>query len=256
MTTPSELGRWIRNFRPAPTARTRLVCFPHAGGSASYFFPLATALAPEFDVPVVQYPGRQDRYNEPCIDNIDDMADAAFAALEPLTEVPVALFGHSMGAVLAFEVARRMETLTGRQPVLVFASASPAPSRYGDGWNDDVDFGDDGDVLGVMRDLGGTDPRLLNDPEMLATFLPAFRNDYRALQGYRRGTEVGISSPVIVMAANDDPKTSVADARAWHQHTSGGGDVHTFEGGHFYLEKQPQKVIDLIAQKLRASEDI
>jgi len=256
MTAPPERNRWIRNFRPAPTARTRLVCFPHAGGSASYFFPLATALAPEFDVYAVQYPGRQDRYNEPFVDNIDDMADEAFAALEPLTEAPVALFGHSMGAVLAFEVTRRLETLAGRRPALVFASASPAPSRYGDGWDGNVDYGDDGDLVGVMRDLGGTDPRVLNDPEMLATFLPAFRNDYRALQAYRRGTEVGISAPVVVMAATDDPKTSVSDARAWHQHTSGGGDVHTFEGGHFYLEKQAQKVIELIAQKLRASEDI
>ncbi len=250
MTTPSERNRWIRNFQPAPAARTRLVCFPHAGGSASYFFPLSRAMAPEFDVYAVQYPGRQDRYKEPFVDNIDDMADEAFAALEPLTEAPVALFGHSMGAVLAFEVARRLETLAGRRPVLVFVSGSRAPSRYGD----ERDARDDSDLVGVLRDLGGTDPRVLNDPEMLAAFLPAFRNDYRALQQYHRGTEVGISAPVVVMAATDDPKSSLADARAWLEHTSGGGEVHTFEGGHFYLEKQSQKVIEVIAQKLRASE--
>ena len=250
MTAPSERSRWIRNFHPAPTARTRLVCFPHAGGSASYFFPLAKALSPEFDVHVVQYPGRQDRRSEPLVDNIDDMADRAFAAVEPLTDAPVALFGHSMGAVVAFEVARRLETLAGRRPVLVFASGSRAPSRYGD----DQDGKDDAGLVGVMRDLGGTDPRVLNDPEMLATFLPAFRNDYRALQAYHRGTEVGIDAPIAVMAATDDAKTSLDDARAWHEHTSGGGEVHIFQGGHFYLEKQPQRVIEVIAQTLRATE--
>lgn len=250
MTAPSERSRWIRNFHPAPTARTRLVCFPHAGGSASYFFPLAKALSPEFDVHAVQYPGRQDRRSEPLVDNIDDMADRAFAAVEPLTDAPVALFGHSMGAVLAFEVARRLETLVGRRPVLVFASGSRAPSRYGD----EQDGKDDAGLVGVMRDLGGTDPRVLNDPEMLATFLPAFRNDYRALQAYHRGKEVGIDASIVVMAASDDAKISLDDARAWHEHTSGGGEVHTFEGGHFYLEKQPERVIEVIAQTLRATE--
>ena len=250
MSAPDR-GRWIRNFHPAPTARTRLVCFPHAGGSASYFFPLSAALAPEFDVHVVQYPGRQDRYKEPFVDDIDDLADAVFSALEPLTEAPVALFGHSMGAVLAFEVARRMERLTGRPPVLVFASGSRAPSRYGD----EREEKDDQGLIEVMRELGGTDPRVLNDRDMLSTFLPAFRNDYRALQRYHRGTEVVISAPVVVMTATDDAKTSLDDARAWNEHTSGGGDVHTFEGGHFYLEKQPQRVIEVITTALRAAED-
>jgi len=253
MTTPAARNPWIRNFNPAPNARTRLLCFPHAGGSASYFFPLSSALAPEFDVYAVQYPGRQDRYTEPLIEDIDDMADQAYEALEPLIDAPVALFGHSMGAVLAFEVARRIETLGGRSPVLVFASGSRAPSRYGDEQGADGPQGDEG-LLEVMRDLGGTDPRVLNDPDMLATFLPAFGSDYRALQKYHRGTEVAINAPVVVMTATDDPKTSVADARAWLEHTSGGGEVHTFEGGHFYLEKQPQRVIEVIARALRSTE--
>lgn len=247
MTEPDR-SRWIRNFHPAPTARTRLVCFPHAGGSASYFFPLSAALSPEFDVRVVQYPGRQDRFREPFIDDIDDMADAAFAALEPLMEGPLALFGHSMGAVLAFEVARRMEAMTGRPPVLMFASGARAPNRYGD----EREEKDDAGLIGMMRDLGGTDPRVLNDRDMLAAVLPAFRNDYRALQNYQRGTEAAtISAPIVVMTATDDAKTSLEDARAWHDHTSAGGDVHTFEGGHFFLEKQPQRVIDVITTTLR-----
>lgn len=252
--TASERSRWIRNFHPAPTGRTRLVCFPHAGGSASYFFPLSKALAPEFDVYGVQYPGRQDRYSEPLVDNIDDMADEAFAALEPLAEAPMALFGHSMGAVLAFEVARRLESLAGRSPAVVFVSGSRAPSRYGDE-RGSTGPQTDQDLVAVLHNLGGTDPRVLNDPDMLATFLPAFGNDYRALQRYHRGTEVGITAPVVVMVATDDPKASLADARAWHEHTSGGGDMHTFSGGHFYLEKQPQKVIEVIAQTLRTSQD-
>lgn len=255
MTTPSEQSRWLRNFRPAPTARLRLVCFPHAGGSASYFFPLATALAPEFDVYAVQYPGRQDRRSEPFIDNIDDMADEAFAALEPLANGRLALFGHSMGAVLAFEVARRLERLAGRGPVLMFASGSRAPSRHRDERGDNAPHGDS-ELVALMRELGGTDSLVLDNPEMLAAFLPPFRNDYRALQAYRCETEVGIRAPVTVMTATDDPKTSLADALAWHEHTTGGGDVHTFTGGHFYLGKQQQKAIEVITNTLRAADEL
>ncbi len=250
MTEPQR-SPWIRNFTPAPAARVRLVCFPHAGGSASYYFPLSRALSPDVDVYAVQYPGRQDRYKEPFVETIDALADQIHTELGTVPAGPVAFFGHSMGAVLAFEVARRMETQPGRTPVTVFASGSRAPSRYGD----ERDHKDDRELVDVMRQLGGTDPRVLENREMLETFLPAFRNDYRALQAYHRGTDVGIAAPIVVMAATDDPKTSVADASAWHEHTSGGGAVHTFSGGHFYLEKQPQAVTEVIARTLRAVPD-
>ncbi|MBX7431138.1 alpha/beta fold hydrolase [Mycobacterium sp. Y57] len=241
----------MRNFHPAPTARIKLLCFPHAGGSASYYFPMATALSPEFDVFVVQYPGRQDRHGEPLVESIGELADQVFAELGALADAQVAFFGHSMGAVLAFEVARRLETLAGRRPLVVFASGSRAPSRHG---GDDRVAGTDPDLIGVMRDLGGTDPRVLNDPELRATFLPAFRNDYRAMQAFRCAPDVVIDAPIVVMTATDDPKASVADAAAWLQHTSGGGEVHTFVGGHFYLEKQPQRVVGVVAQVLRDTE--
>ncbi|MBV5241983.1 alpha/beta fold hydrolase [Mycolicibacterium sp. PAM1] len=246
MTQPPR-SRWLRNFHPAPSARIRLVCLPHAGGSASYYFPMSAALSPEFNVYGVQYPGRQDRHSEPFVESVDDLADQIYAEVAALPEVPTAFFGHSMGAVLAFEVARRFESLAGRRPVVVFASGSRAPSHYGD----EREYKSDNDLIGVMRDLGGTDPRIFNDPDLLSTFLPAFRNDYRALQAYHRGTEVVISAPIVVMTATDDPKTSEDNARAWLAHTTGGGEVRTFTGGHFYLEKQPQKVIDVVTQTLR-----
>ncbi|CAN3131325.1 Thioesterase TesA [Mycobacterium sp. smrl_JER01] len=240
----------MRNFHPAPApaAGVRLVCFPHAGGSASYYFPMSRALTPEFDVYAVQYPGRQDRYSEQPLQSIDELADQAFAALDDLPDAPLAFFGHSMGAVLAFEVARRCEAVPGRRVTTIFASGAPAPSRRGDERRHSADT----DFVDVLRDLGGTDPRVLENPDMLATFLPAFRTDYLALQDYHRGTEVGIAAPIVVMTATDDPKTSEADARAWHEHTTGGGEVHTFTGGHFYLERQPQRVVEVVTRTLRA----
>ena len=240
--------RWVRRFHHAGHASPTLVCFPHAGGSASYFFRLSAALSPEFDVCAIQYPGRQDRYSEPFVETIDDLADHIYAALEPTTDGPVALFGHSMGAVLAFEVARRFEELSQIRPTTVFASSRRAPSRSGD---EAIRLRDDADVVQQMRKLGGTDPRLLADADTLEMVLPAFRNDVRALEQYRRGAEVQINTPIVVMTAVDDPATTVEDAMAWHEHTTAGGSTHTFDGGHFYLEQHPDRVTTAIAEALR-----
>lgn len=108
--TPVETGAWVRRFHPdGRDAAHRLICFPHAGGSASFYFPVSRALTPGVDVLAIQYPGRQDRRHEPCIDSIAALADALAEEVRPWCDRPVTFFGHSMGATLAFEVARRLE---------------------------------------------------------------------------------------------------------------------------------------------------
>ena len=133
MTTPRPIGpqSWIRSSsHPLNPDAVNLVCLPHAGGSASFFFPLSRALAPRVAVRAVQYPGRQERYRESNIDSVPALADEIFGALAATVTGPVALFGHSMGAVLAYEVALRMRRAGLAEPLLLFASGRRAPSRY------------------------------------------------------------------------------------------------------------------------------
>jgi surfactin synthase thioesterase subunit len=247
-TSATENSLWLRNYHPAPGHRARLVCFPHAGGSASYYFPVSAALAPEFDVLAVQYPGRQDRRTDPFIDNIDDLAEEIHRALAPSMEGPVAFFGHSMGAVLAYEVTRIFEERDGISPVTVFASGRRAPSRTRD---ENVHLRDDAGIVKEMRTLGGTDSRVLGDPELLDMVLPAIRNDYRAVERYRRSTDAKIDAPITILTADDDIRTTIDEARAWGEHTRGGSDLHVFSGGHFYLEQQAAGVIGVISETLR-----
>ncbi|MEV0538159.1 alpha/beta fold hydrolase, partial [Kitasatospora sp. NPDC050463] len=122
-----ESGTWLRRFHPGPEGGPRLVCFPHAGGSAPYFHPVSRDLSPVLDVLAVQYPGRQERRHEPRITDIADLADALMAEIGPLADRPLAFFGHSMGAVVAFEVALRLRE-RGVTPVALFASGRRAPS--------------------------------------------------------------------------------------------------------------------------------
>jgi surfactin synthase thioesterase subunit len=239
--------KWVRRFQPAPDARARLVCLPHAGGSASFFFPVAKALAPALEVLAVQYPGRQDRRHEPAADNIPDLADQVLAALGHLDDRPLALFGHSMGATIGYEVALRMRDAGLASPAHLFASGRRAPSRYRE---ERVHELSDDRIVAELRTLSGTNAAMLADPEMLAMILPAIRSDYRAVETYRHEPGRRLDCPVTVLTGDSDPRVSLDEARAWEEHTTGPTDLHVLPGGHFFLVDQSEQVLDILRQKL------
>ncbi|MGW0205987.1 thioesterase II family protein [Streptomyces sp. NPDC003233] len=236
---------WLRSFHTGPDPSTRpvrLVCFPHAGGSAGYFVPLSAQLVGVAQVLAVQYPGRQDRWHEPAIDDLHELAEHLVAVLESVRrEGPLALFGHSMGALVAYEVARRLE------PARLYVSACPAPSR---GVEATKEIRDDAGLLGDLRALGGTDPGLLADPEMLGLLLPALRADYHAVRTYqwRPGSEP--YCPLRVLTGSRDARTPPHAVRDWKRHTTGECRFHEYEGGHFYLTEHTRQTADLLAEDL------
>jgi surfactin synthase thioesterase subunit len=242
-----DSDRWIRRFSPAPEAGVRLVCLPHAGGSASFFFPVAQAMSPQVDVLVVQYPGRQDRLHDPLVDNIADLADAVAAALRPWLDRPFALFGHSMGASLAFEVALRLER-AGTPPTHLFASGRRAPSINRD---EHVHLENDDTIIAELTSLSGTDTRILGDEELLRMVLPAIRNDYRAAETYRPTDASPVACPITVLTGDNDPRTTLDDARAWRSHTTGAFELLVYPGGHFYLVDNSAQVLDALSSRLR-----
>jgi pyochelin biosynthetic protein PchC len=231
---------WTRRFVPAHDSEVRLLCFPHAGGSAAYFRPLAELLAPRVEALCVQYPGRQDRRREPLLDSVTALADAAFAALRRELDGPFAFFGHSLGAVVAFEVARRFEQLTPQGPVRLFASARRAPSVTRD---ERVHLLDDTRLIAELNRLGGTAAAVLADPELRALVLPIVRADYRAVETYAPvPANARLTCPVSVFVGEADPVAPVPEARAWQAHTTKGADVRVFDGGHFYLDENTAAV--------------
>ncbi|PJE98192.1 thioesterase [Streptomyces carminius] len=247
----AEAEQWIRRYRrPAPESRLGLVCFPHAGGSATYYSPVSAALDPSYEVMAIQYPGRQERRHTPCIDDIGELARQAHAALAGAgiggPGRSVALFGHSMGATVAFEVALLMER-DGTGPVVLFASGRRAPSRFRE---DNVHLRDDASIVEEIRALGGTDSRVLRDRELLEMVLPTLRSDYRAVERYRRGTDTRIGAPIVVLVGDSDPHATREEALAWRDHTTGHFEAHTFPGGHFYLEKQQEEVLGTVTEVL------
>ncbi|MGW2425339.1 thioesterase II family protein [Streptomyces sp. NPDC001709] len=223
------------------------MCLPHAGGSASFYFPLSRAVTPEVDVLAVQYPGRQDRRHEPAFAGLPELADQIFEVIRHLDDRPLALFGHSMGAVLAYEVALRMQDAGLAAPVRLFASGRRAPSR--DRY-ERLHLGSDEELLTEVRKLGGPHAALLSDPEMLEVVMPVIRGDYRAVENYRCAPGRTLSCPVTVLTGDSDPRVSIDEAAAWEEHTTGPTELQVFPGGHFFLVDEIARVSGLLADRL------
>ncbi|MFI5957689.1 thioesterase II family protein [Cryptosporangium sp. NPDC051539] len=237
---------WIRRFKPSGGADVRLVCFPHAGGSASYFNPVAARFAPGADVVALQYPGRQDRRREPLLRDLEELADLITEELLTLSDKPTVFFGHSMGALLAFECAWRMEDKGLFDPQVLLLSGRRAPSTIRD---EQVHRGDDARLLAELRQLNGTNSTLLDDDDILRMALESLRGDLEAVETYV-DSEHRVTVPLIVLTGDDDPKTTVTEAQRWCEHTESTCRVVTYPGGHFYLDKHAAAVGDVIAAEL------
>ncbi|MFF4140777.1 thioesterase II family protein [Streptomyces sp. NPDC001698] len=246
--SPDTARRWLRRFHPCPDAPVQLVCLPHAGGSASFYFPFSQALSGSAEVLGVQYPGRQERHHEAGITDLHTLADRITEAVtEEVDDRPLALFGHSMGAMLAFEVAARLED-SGTEVATLFASGRRAPSCHRSPEN--VHTFTDEQLVAVLAALDGTDTELLSEPYVLRMILPAIRSDFEAVETYRYLPRPPLRCPVVALVGDRDRRVDLDEAGAWADHTTESFDLQVFSGGHFYLSAQQAAVVDLVWKHL------
>ncbi|MEU9581328.1 thioesterase II family protein [Streptomyces chilikensis] len=245
MTERPKRTAWIRRFHTAARDAPHVVLFPHSGAGATCFHPLSRALSPEVQALAVQYPGRQDRIAEPCVADVGELADRVAEELEPWADLPLVLFGHSLGSAVAFETAVRLER-RGATVRALFASARRAPSLPPEGSSRALDT--DAELLDAMRWLGsGSGASLPEDPAFLELVLPAVRNDFHAGNHYRAPAGLRLTCPVIGLAGEEDPAVEVAEVERWSEHTTGAFRLRTFPGGHFYLDDRVEEIREEIA---------
>lgn len=247
MTAGHRERAWLRVFRPRPAARARLVCFPHACGSADLFRPWALALPPDVEVVAVQYPGHGDRLREPCRQDLHGLADEVTAALRERPSAPLALFGHSLGAAVAYEVAVRLGA--DHAPRVLFVSGRPGPAADGR----PPDLRTDEELWAELARLGGTGRAALGDDRMRRLLLPVLRADFRMNAGYRPSSGTVLSCDVVAYRGVHDTEATAAQVAAWRGVTAGGFAVREFPGGHFYLVPAPPALLAELAGRVRAA---
>ncbi|MFJ8430176.1 thioesterase II family protein [Kitasatospora sp. NPDC094019] len=251
MTAPSTPGsagataRWLRRPRPRRDPAARLVCLPHAGGTASVYSPWSDRLPAAIELIAVQYPGRQDRLAEPPVSSVPRIADAVAEALAPYTDRPLFLFGHSMGGLVAYEVAIRLEAGPGADPAGLFVSGQLAPHRSAP----PEEALDDATVEAEAREAGWSDPVVFDHPELRELVLPALLADVRASLTYHREEPVRLRAPIAAYGGLGDGGDVPGELAAWGEATSGAAVWRAFDGDHFYLRPQEaQLVADMVTR--------
>jgi len=222
-----------RSLSPRRDDRIRLLCFPPAGSGASMFRFWAMQLAPVADVWPIQLPGREGRWNEAPPTNLTALAEALGDVLVPLFEQPFALIGHSMGAFIAFELARALRRRRTELPVSLFACGARAP-HLPDPDPLTFEMSDERFLLKVGS-LRGVPAELLDHPEMMRVMLPTIRADLAVSGAYVCREERPLDCPIAVLGGSDDRDVPVTHLNAWSRHTTRRFSVQMFPGHHFFL---------------------
>jgi medium-chain acyl-[acyl-carrier-protein] hydrolase len=233
-------------YRPAPRLNPalRLVCFPFAGAGAAAYRLWPRHLPASIDVIAVHPAGRAHRLREPPLRRVESMATAYLDDLEPLLDRPVALFGHSLGAIVATECARILQG-RGREPIHLFVSSRPA-LRTDE--SQKIHLLPDREFIAAMnRRYQGIPAEILKYPDLLALLLPALRADVEALEMFRRKLEAPkLTCPTTVFGGALDRAVSMADLESVRDEVAGACRIRMFPGDHFYIEAQRENLLAAI----------
>lgn len=234
-----------------PGAEFRLICFPHGGGGASVFSEWATVLPPQIELAAIQLPGRQNRIAEPPAAGAVPLIKEVANALLPFLDGTVAFFGHSCGALLAFEVARFLQATRGRTPSRLFLSGQPSPKSFHA--RPKLHQLSHEDFRAEVLRLGGIDPEIAEELSILDALLPAVRSDFEIWEHHQVEPEPVLDVPLSIISGRADTRAPVDTLDGWSVHTKREFDIALYPGGHFYFLDNSTDVLSHIYDVLRVT---
>lgn len=235
---------------PNSAAEVRLHCLPFPGAGASAYLPWADILPPWVELCAVQLPGREDRFLEEPLTRFPDVVEAVAAALAPGATRPYALFGHSGGALLAYDVARALAARGLPRPVHLFVSGESAPGHPSA--DAPAHALPDAAFLEAVRARGGLDEELLANEELVELVLPILRADFTWYETYRPAQGALLDCPVTAYAGRADDLIDLAGVRRWGELTTGPFKVHILDGDHFAAWRAPERIAGHLGAALAA----
>lgn len=206
-------------------------------------------LAPEVEVCAIRLPGREGRINEPPFRRVMPLVQELAHVLEPLLDKPYALFGHSMGAVTAFELARRLRREGRPAPIHLFVSGCYPPSLLHPRANRTSALTDH-EFIEKLKEYNGVPEEVLQEPELMQFFLPMLRADFELFETYSYADGEQLDCPITSFGGLSDPKVDHEHVLGWHKHTKGNFDSHMLPGDHFFLQTGREHLLEVISQDL------
>jgi medium-chain acyl-[acyl-carrier-protein] hydrolase len=237
---------WLYFPRPVEHPRMRLFCLPYAGGRAGAYREWPDALPDDVEICAVQLPGRGARLAEPSLRSLDHVVDELAAAIAPLLSRPFMLFGHSMGALMAYALARVLCVPGGSGPSHLMVSGCPAPRLVGAAHRPLHALPDE-DLMVELGRLNGTPHEVLQNPAMMRMALPVIRADLEVFETWRCPQTQPLPIPIAAFAGRDDPRAPLGAVAGWHDETRAGYTVHELPGDHFFLHSAHDMLLRLVA---------
>jgi medium-chain acyl-[acyl-carrier-protein] hydrolase len=238
---------WLNLAKSVADPITRLFCLPYAGAGGGVYRDWSAHLPSTVGVIAVQPPGRESRFSEEPIAQMPVYVTQLAAAVRPLLDRPYAVFGHSMGARVAFELCRLLRQDGLPLPARLYLSGCPAPQLPGPPprWNLP-----EPELIDALHDLGGTPPEVFDSPSLMSMFLPMLRADFALLETFPHAEAPPLPIPIGGFAGRADPEAPPDSVRAWAVHTSEDFVLHEFDGEHFFLHDQRAALLQVIAADL------
>jgi len=248
---------WFTSHGGAAPWSTRIFCFPHAGGSPRAFADWQDGLGDDAEILAICRPGREHRAAEPA-PTISELIDGATAAIAGLTESddrPFYLFGHSLGAIVAFEVCRRLSA-SGAAPRHFVASGASAPPLLPSQRVKDIAKLTGREFAEAIGFFGGLPADVIADQEMRDLLLPGIIADFAMAVGYRYQSGPRLAVPATIVVGRDDPHVQQEQIEPWNDEFTWPPDRHLVDGGHFYFEPQPTAIVDILRSLVRADQHV
>lgn len=239
---------WVRRPRPDPDAGLRLFCFPYSGAGASVYYPWANLLPRNIEVCAVQLPGRENRLGEKPMTRMNSLVETAVSGLLPYLDKPFVFFGHSMGALLCFEVARFIHSRFHLCPDHLLVSAHRAPHLPRTAAP--IHRLPENEFLAEVCKLNGMEKEVVESEELMQMILPILRADFTVCETYAYEGVEPFHCPITAFGALHDGSVNVRSLAAWNEHTTGSFSLLLFPGDHFYISTERAALLEAIARKI------
>jgi surfactin synthase thioesterase subunit len=248
-TKAGDLTHWLAFHQPNPRARLRLFCFPYAGGGALTYRNWSARLPAEVEVYCIQHPGQGRRHMEESFTRLPAMIESLAPALRPYLDRPFAFFGHSMGALISFELARHVRSAYGLEPVHLFVSGRRAPCLQHT--NSPIYKLPDEEFFAEICRVNKGASEMLNHVELMQLLLPHMRADFELVDTYTYTPGLPLNCPLTALGSTDDEETTRERLEPWRAETAGPFSMCVLPGDHFYLESTPGPLFQVLAHEMQ-----